>query len=218
LTLIEELNIRLKRANAVSTDISFFDPQKEGLKVMPLSGRTLRNKPDIFIQSLELEFHCLPSNLTVQSINSNLLTMRSGSAGVGSDAYLLFLSSPYWRNEQAGGYFIVEEIKAIFENEYQQTQKDICLLQELVSILQNHCGERGNNEGAAETLERIIRERDNWEKHHHCVSAFTDPTVTAPIFNELGTYYFVINERQAMTTDRIEGNKRRITISPKTRS
>lgn len=31
---------------------------------------------------------------------------------------------------------------------------------ELVNILQNHCGEHGQNEGAVETLERIIRERD----------------------------------------------------------
>lgn len=30
----------------------------------------------------------------------------------------------------------------------------------LVSILQRYCGERGDNEGATETLERIIRERD----------------------------------------------------------
>lgn len=31
---------------------------------------------------------------------------------------------------------------------------------ELVSILIRHCGEHGQNEGAVETLERIIRERD----------------------------------------------------------
>lgn len=31
---------------------------------------------------------------------------------------------------------------------------------ELVNILQNHCGEHGQSEGAVETLERIIRERD----------------------------------------------------------
>lgn len=31
---------------------------------------------------------------------------------------------------------------------------------ELISILMNHCGEHGHNEGAAETLNRIIAERD----------------------------------------------------------
>ena len=31
---------------------------------------------------------------------------------------------------------------------------------ELVTILSRHCGERGDNEGAVYTLERIIRERD----------------------------------------------------------
>jgi hypothetical protein len=31
---------------------------------------------------------------------------------------------------------------------------------QLVSILQRHCGERGDNEGAVETLERLVRERD----------------------------------------------------------
>ena len=34
------------------------------------------------------------------------------------------------------------------------------LEKQLVSVLMNHCGERGDNEGAVETLERIIRERD----------------------------------------------------------
>lgn len=30
----------------------------------------------------------------------------------------------------------------------------------LIHILSRHCGERGDNEGAVETLERIIRERE----------------------------------------------------------
>ena len=34
------------------------------------------------------------------------------------------------------------------------------LERELVAILSRHCGERGDNEGAVETLNRIIRERD----------------------------------------------------------
>ncbi len=37
---------------------------------------------------------------------------------------------------------------------------DTRLGRELVAILSNHCGERGDNEGAVETLQRIIRERD----------------------------------------------------------
>lgn len=36
----------------------------------------------------------------------------------------------------------------------------VSLEKQLVAILQNHCGERGDNEGAVETLERIIKERD----------------------------------------------------------
>ena len=42
----------------------------------------------------------------------------------------------------------------------QIVQKDLDLLNQLISILQNHCGERGDNEGAVETLNRIIKERD----------------------------------------------------------
>lgn len=38
------------------------------------------------------------------------------------------------------------------------------LEKELIRILQNHCGERGDNEGACETLNRIIRERDSAKK------------------------------------------------------
>ena len=37
---------------------------------------------------------------------------------------------------------------------------DLKLLRELISILENHCGEHGDNEGAVETLNRIIKERD----------------------------------------------------------
>ncbi len=32
--------------------------------------------------------------------------------------------------------------------------------QKLIEILSRHCGERGDNEGAIETLERIIKERE----------------------------------------------------------
>jgi len=34
------------------------------------------------------------------------------------------------------------------------------LLADLLNILSEHCGERGDNEGAAETVKRLIRERD----------------------------------------------------------
>lgn len=34
------------------------------------------------------------------------------------------------------------------------------LEQQLCEVLINHCGERGDNEGAVDTLCRIIRERD----------------------------------------------------------
>lgn len=34
------------------------------------------------------------------------------------------------------------------------------LLEQLISILGNYCGERGENEGAVDTLKRIIKERD----------------------------------------------------------
>lgn len=48
----------------------------------------------------------------------------------------------------------------IKESFKQIVQKDLNLLNQLISILQNHCGERGDNEGATETLKRIIKERD----------------------------------------------------------
>ena len=38
--------------------------------------------------------------------------------------------------------------------------EELNLLNKLISILENHCGERGDNEGAVETLKRIINERD----------------------------------------------------------
>lgn len=31
----------------------------------------------------------------------------------------------------------------------------------LIALLTNHCGQRGQSEGAADTLRRIIRERDS---------------------------------------------------------
>ena len=34
------------------------------------------------------------------------------------------------------------------------------LEKQLVEVLSHHCGEHGQSEGALETLERIIRERD----------------------------------------------------------
>jgi hypothetical protein len=38
---------------------------------------------------------------------------------------------------------------------------DVTLLNELLAVLIQHCGEKGDNEGAVDTLKRIIRERDN---------------------------------------------------------
>jgi hypothetical protein len=35
--------------------------------------------------------------------------------------------------------------------------------EKLINILMNHCGETGDNEGAVETLERIIKERDEYK-------------------------------------------------------
>lgn len=48
-------------------------------------------------------------------------------------------------------------IKAEWVKEQEAEAK---LGRELVAILQRHCGERGHSEGAVETLERIIQERD----------------------------------------------------------
>lgn len=39
--------------------------------------------------------------------------------------------------------------------------KELKLLSELISILSNYCGERGDSESAVETLTRIIHERDS---------------------------------------------------------
>jgi len=44
-----------------------------------------------------------------------------------------------------------------------QQALDMKLLSELIGILQEHCGERGNSEGASDTLRRIINERDGYE-------------------------------------------------------
>lgn len=40
------------------------------------------------------------------------------------------------------------------------SKHDPILLRQLLAILIKHCGERGDNEGAVETLERIVRERN----------------------------------------------------------
>lgn len=47
---------------------------------------------------------------------------------------------------------------------------------QLCEVLIGHCGERGDNEGALETLERIIRERDDLFKllSISCLKAFRD--------------------------------------------
>lgn len=50
-----------------------------------------------------------------------------------------------------------EPVEAAWVKELRADSK---LLGELLSILQNHAGERGDSEGAVETLTRIIRERD----------------------------------------------------------
>jgi hypothetical protein len=41
-----------------------------------------------------------------------------------------------------------------------QRGKDAKLLSDLLGVLSEHCGERGDNEGAVETLRRVIAERD----------------------------------------------------------
>lgn len=46
------------------------------------------------------------------------------------------------------------------ENTGLQSDKELSLEQKLVSLLMRHCGERGNDEGAYQTLNRIIYERD----------------------------------------------------------
>lgn len=43
---------------------------------------------------------------------------------------------------------------------FAELKRDAALGKQLVGILINHCGERGDSEGAVETLNRIIRERD----------------------------------------------------------
>jgi hypothetical protein len=45
-------------------------------------------------------------------------------------------------------------------------QEDSILCQQLIKILVNHCGETGENEGAVETLNRIIEDADKWNKDH----------------------------------------------------
>jgi len=51
--------------------------------------------------------------------------------------------------------------KAKQEREWKRLTKfQQSLEYQLCEILQQHCGERGDNEGAVETLDRILRERD----------------------------------------------------------
>ncbi len=40
-------------------------------------------------------------------------------------------------------------------------EADIATVERVFHTLAQHCGERGDNEGAVATLERIIRERDS---------------------------------------------------------
>lgn len=47
-----------------------------------------------------------------------------------------------------------------YEKNCRELADTLELHRNLISILQNHCGERGNSEGAVETLKRIIAERD----------------------------------------------------------
>lgn len=52
--------------------------------------------------------------------------------------------------------------------------KELKLLSELIGILSNYCGERGDSEGAVETLTRIIHERDSCNcirLKRHCFSS-----------------------------------------------
>jgi hypothetical protein len=45
-------------------------------------------------------------------------------------------------------------------NKKRMTEQNRLTYLELIDVLSHHCGERGESEGAVETLERIIRERD----------------------------------------------------------
>lgn len=45
---------------------------------------------------------------------------------------------------------------------FAELKRDAALGKQLVAILLNHCGEHGETEGAVETLNRIIRERDRY--------------------------------------------------------
>jgi len=54
---------------------------------------------------------------------------------------------------EVNSYNDIEELKQrILKN-----QEDAELCSKLVKILSNHCGEEGDNEGAVETLERLIK-------------------------------------------------------------
>lgn len=68
---------------------------------------------------------------------------------------------------------------------------DARLLNELVAILQNHSGETGESESAVETLQRIIRERDEYRATHRpSPDPYADwafhPTHVAAIAEALG--------------------------------
>lgn len=53
-----------------------------------------------------------------------------------------------------------ENCKANSSKHFKEFHHESTLEKELIAILIKHCGERGDNEGAVETLERIIGERD----------------------------------------------------------
>jgi len=53
-----------------------------------------------------------------------------------------------------------------FVDEMEREVLDARLGRELVALLSEHCGERGDSEGAVETLQRIIRERGALKAQH----------------------------------------------------
>lgn len=48
---------------------------------------------------------------------------------------------------------------------FAELKRKAALADELVAILMKHCGERGETEGAADTLNRLIRERHGYVSH-----------------------------------------------------
>lgn len=62
-----------------------------------------------------------------------------------------------------------KEMEGMKNEAIKEQERDRKLLRDLIFILQQHCGERGDSEGAVETLERIIRERDRAHAHDSSV-------------------------------------------------